>query len=113
MLVCGSAFGAVSFSGGAISQDQSIIPADEPGRDRGVADLLGHVEQQFWAGDLVIHLDNMNIWRDAQDPSAQRITLKELHNARGASLVMLLVALAPGELPQRENVISAAERYLI
>jgi hypothetical protein len=34
-------------------------------------------------------------------------------NARGASLVMLPVSLAPGELPRRENVISAAERYLI
>jgi hypothetical protein len=78
-----------------------------------VADLLGHAEQQLWAGDFAVHLDNMNIRRDAQDPSAQGITLQELHNARGASLVMLLVALAPGELPQRENPITAAERYLI
>jgi len=78
-----------------------------------VADLLGHAEQQLWAGDFAVHLDNMNIRRDAQDPSAQGITLQELHNARGANLVMLLVALVPGELPQRENPIAAAERYLI
>lgn len=78
-----------------------------------VADLLGHAEQQLWAEDFVIHLDNMNIRRDAQDVSAQRITLQELHNARGATLAMLLVSLAPGELPRRENVISAAERYLL
>ena len=78
-----------------------------------VADLLGHAEQQLWAEDFVIHLDNMNIRRDAQDASAQRITLRELHNARGASLAMLLVTLAPGELPRRENVLSAAARYLL
>jgi hypothetical protein len=78
-----------------------------------IADLLSHAEQQLWSADLVIHLDNMNIRRDAQDPSAQRVTIQELHNARGAGLVMLLVALAPGELPRRESVISAAERYLI
>jgi hypothetical protein len=77
-----------------------------------VADLLGHAEQQLWAEDFVIHLDNMNIRRDAQDASAQRITLQELHNARGTRLILLLVSLAPGELPRRENVISAAQRYL-
>ena len=77
-----------------------------------VADLLGHAEQQLWAEGFVIHLDSMNIRRDAQDASAQRVTLRELHNARGAGFVMLLVSLAPGELPQRENVISAAQRYL-
>ena len=78
-----------------------------------VADLLGHAEQQLWAEDFVIHLDNMNIRRDSQDASAQRIALQELHNARGAGLVMLLVSLVPGELPRRENFITAAGRYLI
>jgi hypothetical protein len=77
-----------------------------------VADLLSQAEQQLWAEEFVIHLDNMNIRRDAQDASAQRITLRELHNARGASLALLLVSLAPGELPRRENVMSAAARYL-
>jgi hypothetical protein len=77
-----------------------------------VADLLGHAEQQLWADESVIHLDSMNIRRDAQDASALRVTLRELHNARGASLAMLLVALDPGELPRRENALSAAARYL-
>ena len=77
-----------------------------------VADLLSHAEQQLRAEEFVIHLDNMNIRRDAQDASAQRITLRELHNAHGASLALLLVSLAPGELPRRENVMSAAARYL-
>jgi len=77
-----------------------------------VTDLLGHAEQQLWAEEFVIHLDNMNILRDAQDASAQQITLQELHNARGANLALLLVSLAPGELPRRENAMSAAARYL-
>jgi len=82
------------------------------GRLEIVADLMGHAEQRLWAEDFVIHLDNMNIRRDAQDASAQRIELQELHNARGAGLVMLLVSLIPGELPRRENFITAAGRYL-
>lgn len=59
-----------------------------------------------------MHLDSMNILRDARDESAQRITLRELHNARGAGLATLLVSIDPGELPRRESLISAAERYL-
>jgi hypothetical protein len=77
-----------------------------------VANLLGHAEQQLWAEESVIHLDNMNIRRDTQDASAQRIALQELHSVRGTRLMMLLVSLAPGELPRRENVMSAAARYL-
>jgi hypothetical protein len=78
-----------------------------------IAGLLGHAEQHLWAEDVVIHLDSMNIRRDENDASAPGITLQELHNSRGARLTLLLVSLQPAELPQRESVISAAERYLI
>jgi hypothetical protein len=77
-----------------------------------VTGLLGQAGQQLWAEDIVMHLDRMNIQRDERDASARRIALQELRNARGQRLVMLLVSLTPGELPQREDVISAAERYL-
>ena len=77
-----------------------------------VVDVLGHAEQQLWGKDIVMHLDRMNIQRDAQAASAQRIVLPELHNARGQHLVMLMVSLAPGELPQREDFYTAAARYL-
>ena len=77
-----------------------------------VVDVLGHAEQQLWGRDLVMHLDRMNIQRDAQNASAQRIVLQELENARGRQLVMLLVSLAPGELPRREDFMTAAARYL-
>ncbi len=78
-----------------------------------VVDVLEHAEQQLWAEDFVTHLDRMNIQRDAQDASAQRIALQELHNARGRRLAVLLLSLAPGDLPQREDMFTAAERYLI
>ena len=78
-----------------------------------VADLLGHAERHLWAEELVMHLDRMNILRSAQDASAQRIALRELHNVRGWYLVVLLVALVPAELPLREDVVAAAERYLV
>lgn len=77
-----------------------------------VADMLAQAERQFWVEDIVLHLDRMNIQRDAQNASVRQIHLQELHNARGRRLVMLLVAVDPGELPQRVDVITAAERYL-
>jgi len=77
-----------------------------------VTDVLGHAEQQLWGGDLVMHLDRMNIQRDAQQASAQQIVLPELHNVHGHHLVMLMVSLAPSELPQREDFSTAAARYL-
>jgi hypothetical protein len=78
-----------------------------------VADVLGHAERQLWSEDLVLHLDRMNIQRDAQDESAQPVALQELHNARGNRLALLLVSLAPGELPRREDFFTSAERYLV
>ena len=78
-----------------------------------VIDVLGYAEQQLWGKDLVMYLDSMNIQRDAQDASAQRIDLQELENARGHHLVMLMVSLAPAELPSREDFYTAAARYLV
>jgi hypothetical protein len=75
-------------------------------------DVLNHAEQQLWARDLVIHLDRMNIQRDAQDGSAHRIELQELQNASGRHLVALMVSLAPSELPAREDFSTLAARYL-
>jgi hypothetical protein len=77
-----------------------------------VASLLSTAEQQLWGETLVIRLDRMNIKRDAQDESARNIELQELHNAQGRRLVMLLVSVAPGELPKREDLHTLAQRYL-
>lgn len=77
-----------------------------------VADALAESERQFWAEELALSLDAMNIRRDAGDPSARRIVLKELHNARGRRLVMLPLIITPGEIPPREDFVATAERYL-
>jgi hypothetical protein len=74
--------------------------------------LLAEAERQLWAEDIVLHLDRMNIQRTAQDSGVREIRFQELHNARGRRLAMLLVAIDPGELPQRVDAVTAAERYL-
>lgn len=77
-----------------------------------VGNLLAEAERQFWAENILLYLDRMNIQRDAQSGSARAIRLQELHNARGRRLVMLLISIDPGELPERLDVVTAAERYL-
>lgn len=77
-----------------------------------VAESLSEAESQLWAEDLTLTLDPMNIQREEGDPSARRIVLQELHNARGRRAVMLSISLAPHDLPPREDFVTAAERYL-
>lgn len=76
------------------------------------ATLLAEAEQHFWATPLELRLDRMNIQRDVQDASARQIEFQALHNARGQQAVMLLVSIAPGDVPQREDFFTAATRYL-
>jgi hypothetical protein len=77
-----------------------------------VAELLSQAEQQLKIEEVCMRLDSMNIQRDAQDAAAHDIVLPELHNARGQRSVLLLVSLTPGELPQQENLLATAHRYL-
>lgn len=77
-----------------------------------VTGVLAEAERHFWGEELVLYLDRMNIQREPQNASAREIRLQELHNARGRRLVMFLVTLDPGELPQRVDAVIAAERYL-
>lgn len=77
-----------------------------------VAELLGKPESQLWTEDVVLFLDSMNIQRNESDPSARPIRLREFHNARGLTAVMLPIAVAVDELPPREDLVTAAERYL-
>lgn len=77
-----------------------------------VTDLLGDAEHQFWAEQVTLYLDAMNIRRDAQHPTARQVLLQELHSTSGRTAVMLPISIAPSELPQREDLVAAAERYL-
>jgi hypothetical protein len=92
----------------------------ELGVDQGVltahlgilVELLNDAPRQLWAEPLTLFLDPMNIQRDERDPSARRIELWELSNARGRRAAMLPLTIVPAEIPEREDLVTAAARYL-
>lgn len=77
-----------------------------------VVDQLAQAEQRLHGETLHMRLDSMNIQRDAQDEAGRDIVMPEIHNARGQRSVLLLIAVAPGELPPQENRLATAYRYL-
>jgi hypothetical protein len=77
-----------------------------------VADRLADAEHQVWFDEVHLCLGPMNIRRDADYPSARQMVFQELRDARGQRAVMLLLAIAAGDLPPVEDLVSAAERYL-
>jgi hypothetical protein len=77
-----------------------------------VTEVLSTAERQLWGRDITLCLDAMNVERPMQDPSARQIPLRELHNARERHAVLLPLALSPGELPAREDFLTAARRVL-
>jgi hypothetical protein len=93
---------------------------DRLGSDAGVLnthlDIV--VEQLAQAGQLLqrdtlsMRLDSMNIQRDAQDEAGRDVVMPEIHNARGQRSVLMLVSVAPGDLPPRENRLATVHRYL-
>jgi hypothetical protein len=76
-----------------------------------VAARLAEAERQVWSQEVDLCLSPMNIRLDHADPSGRRFVLQELQNARGERAVMLPVAIAPRDLPRREDLVTAAERY--
>lgn len=76
-----------------------------------LVETLAGADKQLWVEAVELHLDRMNVKRAATDESVSMLRFGELHNARGQSLIMLLVALKPDELPRRgsfsENVARA------
>jgi hypothetical protein len=77
-----------------------------------VIEVLDDAPGQLWGEPVTLHLDAMNIARDATDPSVRGIELQELHNRRGDQMSFLLLSIAPGDVPVREDLITAAQRYL-
>lgn len=77
-----------------------------------VADLLRNAGTQLWAEGVVLSLDAMNIRRNEHDPTARRIDLVELHSGSGRRAVLLPLAIPVAELPPREDLVTAAQRYL-
>jgi hypothetical protein len=77
-----------------------------------VVDQLAQAEQLLQRDTFRMRLDSMNIQRDAEDETGRDIVLPEIHNARGRRSALLLIAVAPGELPERESLLATAHRYL-
>lgn len=77
-----------------------------------LAELLTDAPRQLWADRLTLFLDPMNIQREPNDPTARRIELWELTNSAGRRAVMVPLTITPRDLPEREDLVTAAERYL-
>jgi len=76
------------------------------------ADLLAEAGKHFWAEPVELHLDRMNVKREAENPDARLIRFSELHNARGQRMAMLLISMNPAELPQRKAFMANADRLM-
>ena len=77
-----------------------------------VTDVLANAEKHLWSEGVELHVDKMNIRREAASPDANQLCFNELHNARGQKMAMLLVSLNPEELPQRQSFAANAKRAL-
>ena len=77
-----------------------------------VADQLAQAEKLLQLETVHMRLDSMNVQRDANDEAGRDVVLPEIHNARGRRNALLLVSVAPGELPPHENRLDTAYRYL-
>jgi hypothetical protein len=99
----------------AITGQLSTLGADDAvlaGHLDLLAGVLETAERRLWVEEVSLYLDSMNIQRDPGDPSARHIVLQELHNAQGRRAVLLPLAIVPAELPEREDLVTAAQRYL-
>lgn len=77
-----------------------------------VAEAMQSAEQQLWIEPVELHLDRLNIKREATHPDAKHIVLSALHNARGTILTTLFVALDLAQLPQKASLSASADRLL-
>jgi hypothetical protein len=77
-----------------------------------VAERLGTAEQQLWKEEIDLCLSPMNIRLEPDDPSGRRMVFQELETARGATAILLPVRITTRDLPRREDLVTAAERYL-
>src|SRR5262245_9457154 len=77
-----------------------------------VKDVLGHAENQFWCLRRPLTIDRMGIKQLRPGANAPEISLTELHNATGQSLVARVVRISSEALPAQRDLLREAERYL-
>lgn len=99
----------------AIEQQLAALKVDDrnlTGQLDILRDVLEQAERNLWREPVELHLDRMNIKCEAGHPDARAIRFDELHNALGNRAAMLLVSVAPGELPQRASFAARSSRLL-
>ena len=67
-------------------------------------------DRKLWSVERMLILDHRNVLRAKADSVARELSVRELHDARGARMVMLLVGIDLALLP-RPDFFRAAKRY--
>jgi hypothetical protein len=99
----------------AVSQQLQMLGADAgvlKAHLQVVAERLSQAEHQLWKREIELSLSPMNIRLDPAHPSARQMVLHELENVGGERAILLPVTIATRDLPHREDLVTAAERYL-
>ncbi|MBK5969402.1 MULTISPECIES: hypothetical protein [Thiorhodovibrio] len=76
-----------------------------------LTEVLGEAPSQLWTEPVTLWLDPMNIQREEQEPSARPIEFMELRNVLKRQVVLLALSITPSDLPVREDLVTAAQRY--
>lgn len=76
------------------------------------AGILGEAPKQLWNEHFEIHIDRMNIRRQAGEDGARLLALDEIGNARGQRLTALMITLPLRELPPRKTLAAGMRQSL-
>jgi hypothetical protein len=75
-----------------------------------LAEALAAPQKSLWSGQRSLILDHRNVLRARPDSIARELDLRELHDARGTRMVVMLLGIQPALLP-RTDFFAAAKRY--
>lgn len=77
-----------------------------------LAEVMNDAPHQLHSETIELWLDAMNIQRDPDDASAQRIGFQELRNALNRRAVLLPLRIDPADLPATPDWLAEAQRHL-
>lgn len=77
-----------------------------------VENVLAHAESHFWSAPRALSVDRMGIKQAKASSQAPEVTLTELHNAAGQSVVVRIVSIESKALPAQRDLLRDAERSL-
>jgi hypothetical protein len=77
-----------------------------------VVEVLSHAESTFWCARRPLSVDRMGVKQTQASGQAPEISLSELHNAAGQSLVARVVSIESKALPAQRDLLRDAQRSL-